>query len=416
MMKRFLTVFTLLCAAAAAAFGQGSTATRPRVAATPAPTTAPVIQGDDPGTVRRGGPPILNGENARRPQPTPTPSSKNDDPDEVIKVETNLITMPVSVLDRDGRFVSGLEQKDFRIFENGTEQKVDYFLSVEQPFTVVLLIDVSPSTAFRIDEIHQAASTFVDQLRANDRVMVVAFDDRVRVLCQPTNDKRTLHFAINQAQFGDGTSLYEAVDQVINRELSRIQGRKAVVLFTDGVDTTSRRATYDGTLADVEETDALFYPIRYNTQQGGFGGGWGGNQGGYPMPRRRGRQGGGNLGGILSIILGGQMPPVSTGGGRGGGSGGSSNEYETGRKYLETLALNSGGRNFEADSTSNLDAAFSGIAEELRRQYSLGYYPDRVGEIGERKQIKVRVMRPNLVVRAKNSYIVGQNNNKLAGI
>lgn len=414
-MKRFFAVFTILGVAVTSALAQNSTATRPRVAVTPTPAPAPVIRGDAPDTTWRGGPPVLGNDPTRRPAPTPTPETA-DDGTEVIKVETNLITMPVSVLDREGRFVSGLQQGDFRIFENGIEQKVDYFQSVEQPFTVVLMIDVSPSTAFRIDEIHDAAMTFVSQLRPSDRVMVVAFDDKVRVLCQPTNDRRTLQYAINQAQFGDGTSLYEAVDSVINRELSRIQGRKAVVLFTDGVDTTSRRATYDSTVADVEEIDALFYPIRYNTQRDGFGGGggWGGNQGGYPQ-RRRGRGNGGNIGGIIGIILGGgQFPPVVQGGG--GGGRGSANEYETGRKYLETLATNSGGRNFEADSTTNLDAAFSGIAEELRRQYSLGYYPEKVGEVGERKQIKVRVMRPNLVVRAKNSYIVGQKANRLAGI
>ena len=76
---------------------------------------------------------------------------------------------------------------------------------------------------------------------------------------------------------------------------------------------------------------------------------------------------------------------------------------------------NSGGRIFEADATYNLDAAFSGIAEELRRQYTIGYYPEAVGQKGERKQIRVRVKRPNLVVRAKNSYIVGENDNKFAG-
>ena len=113
----------------------------------------------------------------------------------------------------------------------------------------------------------------------------------------------------------------------------------------------------------------------------------------------------------------GPVTPGGVGGGGGGGGGGrgSSSEYELGRKYLETLAQNSGGRNFEADTTANLDAAFSGIAEELRRQYSLGYYPENVGQPGERKQIRVRVMRPNVVVRAKNSYIVGQNNDRLAG-
>src|SRR5690606_37753498 len=132
------------------------------------------------------------------------------------------------------------------------EQKVDYFLSVEQPFTVILMIDVSPSTEYRIDEIHRAAMAFVDELRPNDKVMVIAFDDSVRVLARATNDRRVLHNAIRQAQFGDGTSLYEAVDHAINRELRLIQGRKAVVLFTDGVDTTSRRANYESTIADAE--------------------------------------------------------------------------------------------------------------------------------------------------------------------
>jgi len=385
------------------------------VAVTPTPP-APVIQNDTPQTTTDRRPPVFSGEN--RPNSTTTqqqPGTKTvDDPDEVIKVETNLVTMPVSVLDREGRFVTGLQQKDFRVFENGVEQKVDYFQSVEQPFTVILMIDVSPSTAYQIDEIHDAAIRFTDQLRPNDKVMVMSFDDRVHVLTPPTNNRAQLRNAIMMAQFGDGTSLYEAVDFAINQELKQIQGRKAVVIFTDGVDTTSRRADYQSTLTDVEEVDALFYPVRYDTQMGVFGGGGGGRGGGggYGYPRRR-RGGGGSSGGlgdIVGIILGGgQFPPTITM----GGGGGSPEEYETGKRYLEQLAQNSGGRAFEA--AGNLDAAFSGIAEELRRQYSLGYYPESVGQKGDRKQIKVRVMRPNLVVRAKQSYIVGENGVRVAG-
>lgn len=402
MIRRILPVIGLFGAAALSVLAQGSTATRPRVVPTPRPAP-PVIQGEAPVSDRRSGPPVLGGDGIRRPaaNPTPTPAA---DVDGIIRVETNLITMPVSVLDRDGRFVGGLLQKDFRIFENGVEQKVDFFQSVEKPFTVVLMIDVSPSTAFRIDEIHQAAISFIDQLRPSDRVMVVAFDEDVQILTQPTNDKRILRNAIYRTEIGDGTGLYEAVDQVINRELAQIQGRKAVVLFTDGVDTTSRHASYQSTVADVEEIDALVYPIRYNTQNDNYGGGWGGGRG---STRRQAR-----IGGIIGILLGGDLPTM---GGGGGGARGSSSEYELGRKYLEALAQNSGGRNFEADTTANLDAAFSGIAEELRRQYSLGYYPEHVGQPGERKQIRVRVMRPNVVVRAKSSYIVGQNNDRLAG-
>lgn len=384
-----------------AAFAQSDRSTRPRVAPTQTPRPTPPSLGNDPYKDQRpSGPPVLIGGNKKpgaAPAATPTPA---DDDDGVIRVETNLVTMPVAVLDRDGRFISGLQQKDFRIFENGVEQKVDYFQSVEQPFTVLLLIDVSPSTQFRIDEIQNAAITFVNQLRANDRVAVIAFDESVHILCPVTNNRNQLRNAIRQTQFGDGTGLYEAVDYVINEELRHIEGRKAVVLFTDGVDTTSRRASYDSTLRASEEVDALFYPIRYDTSRdmGGGRGGYGGRRGGRVT-----------MGDILGAIITGRNP-------RGGSPGGaSSSEYEMGRRYLEALAQNSGGRKFEAQSISNLDAAFAGIAEELRRQYSLGYYPDNVGKIGDRKQIRIRVMRPAVVVRAKNSYIVGQTDRNRSG-
>lgn len=411
-MKRFAFVIAILGLAYVSAISQGDRSTRSRVATTPTPK-APAIQNDTsrPRTDQR--PPVFATPNGGRPTatPSPTPGGTTIDSDEVIRVETNLVTMPVSVLDRDGRFVSGLTQRDFEIYENGARQKIDYFQSVEQPFTVVLLIDVSPSTQFRIDEIQNAAITFVDQLRPADRVMVIAFDDSVRVLTEPTNNRAQLRNAIRRAEFGDGTSLYEAVDNALNRQLRRISGRKAVVIFTDGVDTTSRRANYQSTLADVEETEALVYPIRYNTQRGGWAGGGNPNGGwGNPRTRRGGNSGG--WAGIIGIILGGQLPPGVT---IRGGAGTSAGEYETGRRYLQELADKSGGRKFEADSMVSLDSAFSGIAEELRRQYSIGYYPETIGQRGERRQIKVRVMRPNLVVRAKSSYIVGSNDNRLAG-
>ncbi len=411
-MKRFAFSLVLLGIAVSSIVAQGDRSTRTRVATTPTPQ-APTIQNDTvrPQSDRRA--PVFATPNGSRPTATPTPGSSgaiSGDSDEEIRVETNLVTMPVSVLDRDGRFVSGLYQRDFEIYENGAKQKIEYFQSVEQPFTVVLMIDVSPSTQFRIDEIRNAAISFVDQLRPADRVMVIAFDESVQVLSEPTNNRNQLRRAIQMADFGDGTSLYEAVDNALNRQLAKIQGRKAVVIFTDGVDTTSRRANYQSTIEDVEEAEALVYPIRYNTQRGGWAGG-GSNNGGWGGSRNRRRSTG--WGGMIGIILGGQIPPMVGGGG--GSAGGSSQEYETGRQYLEELAVKSGGRKFEADSTVSLDTAFAGIAEELRRQYSVGYYPDAVGQKGERRQIKVRVMRPGLVVRAKSSYVVGSTDNRFAG-
>jgi VWFA-related protein len=314
-----------------------------------------------------------------RPPPPPASKPTPNPEDDVVRVETNLVTTPVSVLDRDGRFIPGLRKKDFKIFENGVPQAITYFQSSEQPFTVVLMIDTSPSTRYQIDEIHYAALTFVNQLRPTDKVMVMAFDGRLRLLSEPTTEKQKIFAAIYKAQFGSGTSLYDAVDYVTNMDVVKALGRKAVVIFTDGVDTTSRQANFESTVAGVEEVDALFYPIRYNTQRSG------------------------NAAAVAQTFGTGIMVQL--------GRGQSDAEYERGKSYLEMLATNTGGRMFEADTIKNLDVAFAGVAEELRRQYSIGYYASDDGKPGDRKKIKIEVSRPpKAVVRAKTNYVVKQKN------
>jgi VWFA-related protein len=309
-------------------------------------------------------------------------------------------------MDRDGKFIPNLRKENFRIWENGVEQQVAYFASTDKPFTVALVIDTSGSTKNRLEDIQDAAIAFVEQLRPDDKVMVVAFNDRIRVLSEPTNDRFILRDAIRQTEAGSGTRLYDAVDMVINQYFNRIEGRKALVLFTDGVDTTSNRADYESTVRDAEELDALIYPVEYDTfsDMAGMGGGWPG--GGH----RRG--GSGNNGGsgsviddIFSIILGGGVTVGNGGGRRGGGhSGTSREEYEHGDQYLHDLARVTGARLYNAEQ-QNLDYAFRSVAEELRRQYSLGYYPKTKPVTGERRGIRVRVDRPELVVRTRESYI-----------
>lgn len=321
--------------------------------------------------------------------------------DEVVRVNTALVTIPVSIMDRDGRFISGLQKEDFRILEDNVEQQVAYFASVEVPFTVALVIDTSGSTRFKLDDIQNAAIAFLDQLGPNDKVLVLSFDDDVRVHSEATSDRRALRNAIRQTRPGNGTRLYDAVDFVIKRRFDSVQGRKAIVLFTDGVDTSSKRASMRGNLADAEELDAIVYPIQYDTytdQASGRGGsvGWPGGGG-----RRRG---GGIWGDILGgIILGGGG--VRFPGGGGGGTGTTREEYQRAGEYLRELATRTGGRHHNADDLYHLEYAFTNIAEELRRQYSLGYYPARQSSASERRQIKVRVKRPNLVVRARDSYV-----------
>jgi len=197
---------------------------------------------------------------------------------------------------------------------------------------------------------------------------------------QPTTDRQVLYNAIRKSNFGDGTSLYDAVDFSLRKRLNQIQGRKEIVLFTDGVDTTSRKSNYDKTLALAEESDSLIFPVYYNTFFDNR------RRQGSPMPP--------------DIFY---PPPIMAGGG-----GGSAADYALGKKYLDDLAAYTGGRVFRPESTpGGLSAAFEGIAEELRRQYSIGFIPVDEGKPGDRKQLKVRVARPNVVVRARDSYIVG---------
>ena len=294
----------------------------------------------------------------------PPPAAEDED---VITVATDLITVPVAVYDRNGVYIPNLKKDDFKIYEDGKEQEVAYFGAQDKPFTVVLMLDTSPSSEYKIEEIQTAARSFVRELQPQDQVMVIEFDGNVHVLTEATGDRDKISQAIGKADFGYGTSLYDAVDFSLRKRLSKIEGRKAVVLFTDGVDTTSGRG-YDETVFEAEEADTLIFPIYYNT---------------YLDVQRQ--QGGLNA------------PGTSAG------------DYALGRKYLEDLADYTGGRVFIPENTpGGLETAFAGIAEELRRQYNIGYYPPEAGKAGQRKQIKVRVERPNLIVRARDSYIVGE--------
>jgi len=382
-MKFRLAVLFLFLLAVAAANGQSG---RRTTAATPAPT--PRANPEDPrqyseskprsGRIRPAErfPGIATGTTAPKTGDKTADAAQQtsgDDDAEVLRVETNLITIPVSVFDRNGLYIPGLRQNDFRIYEDGAEQTIAYFGAQDKPFTVALLLDTSPSTQYKIDEIHRAAEAFVGQLKPDDRVLVIEFNSSVKVQCEATTDREKIYKGINRAKFGDGTSLYNAVYEALVKQLGKIEGRKAVVLFTDGVDTTSRKHNYDDTLSYAEESDSLIFPIYYNTYYDNrqLGGGWG-------------------------MIWG--SPSIGT----------NAEDYARGRRYLDDLAQATGGRVFRPESTpGGLERAFEGIAEELRRQYNIGYVPANEGKPGQRKIIKVRVNRPNLVVRARDSYVVG---------
>ncbi len=371
-MKKFASICLILLGFSIFAFGQSGR----KISPTPTPTPKPVEEGFSESKPNNGSTRILPPNMQKKEtledkaQKTIQTSDKTTDADEeVIKIETSLITIPVSVFDRNGLYIPALKQENFKIFENGKEQEIAYFGTSDKPFTVVLLLDTSISAERILPEIKQAARNFVDQLQPQDQVIVMEFDGDIEVLAEATNDRETLYRAINRANIGNGTALYDAVDFSLRKRLRNIQGRKAIVLLTDGVDTQSLKSSYDKSIREAEEADVLIFPIHYNTLNDTLNN----PQTSGGVSRRQ-------------II----------------------NDYALGRQYLKELADSTGGTMFKAAATAEgLKEAFEGIAEELRKQYQVGYYPTEIGKTGERKQIRVRVNRPNLIVKARDSYIVG---------
>lgn len=211
------------------------------------------------------------------PEPTPAPTIEptadeqkddlKDEPQDVesLKTDTNLVTVPVIATTRDGIYIPDLRQEEFSIAEDGQQQQIAFFATVNTPFHVVLMLDTSASTEEKLSSIKRAAATFVEQLQSADRVKVISFDNELRELCDFTNDRTVLRNAIYKTVSGQGTRLYDAFELAI-ASIRRIKGRKAIVLFSDGMDYYSADATFDGSLRGLDEEGVVVYPIRYETR------------------------------------------------------------------------------------------------------------------------------------------------------
>jgi Ca-activated chloride channel family protein len=292
---------------------------------------------------------------------------------QIIKVDVALVTVPVMVADRNGRYIYGLKESDFHIYENGVEQRIDRLIPEAESFDVALMMDSSGSTHFKFGDIQSAALAFVDALRPQDRLMIVSFDSQVAVNSELTVDRARLRGAILGTHgTSASTRLYDALDYVLRERFDRLSGRKAIVLFTDGMDNGSERIDSGGTLAEAEHSDVIVYAIQYDTRKDGM-----------PKPPD------------WAVIPRPQGYPTLD------------DLYAFAVKYLRDLTGHSGGQLYHAETISSLNDAFSQIAEELRRQYTLCYYPVNQKRDGPYRRIRVTVDRPGAKVRARAGYRAG---------
>jgi VWFA-related protein len=189
---------------------------------------------------------------------------QQEPPIETLKIETQLVSVPVIVSDRSGHYIPGLRVHDFKLFDNNVEQKISFFDAAEEPLNVALLLDTSRSTRGVLDDIRNAARDFLKALRPKDRAMIISFDKDIQQLSPLTNDRRVLEAAIKRTAVSKyfGTLLNDAVLETSKAFLHSVTGRKAIILLTDGEDGGSQVDAKE-LLAFESEVDAMIYPIYY---------------------------------------------------------------------------------------------------------------------------------------------------------
>jgi VWFA-related protein len=388
-------------------------------------------------------------------QPTPSPPAENRKQVETVKIDTNLVMVPVAATAADGRNVPDLRRDEFTVTEDGVKQQIALFATTRLPVNVVLLLDTSASTKAKLTLMQAAAVAFVEKLDTADRVKVISFDSQVHELSGFSSDRATLKAAIAKTTSGEGTKLYDAFDLALS-SLRKLEGRKAIVLFTDGVDWHSDQASDYSTLRWLEEEGVVVYPLRYNTRaeaeriarQGGEadttelptidvirkaeGGTTAPTFPGDDDPREGPPVGQPPATGPLGLPSAAEIMRRSRGTARPGEqssrpTAGASRRpaderprrgrhggdpitelmdrlYLVADKYLNDLADKSGGTVLRVDDLSTLPDAFAKVAAELETQYIIGYYPTNKTHDGEYRNINVTSSHQPVVIRARPGY------------
>ena len=337
-----------------------------------------------------------------------------------VKAQSNEVILPVTVRDKKGQIVSNLKQDDFTLTEDGKPQAIKSFTSpINQPLRLGLLIDTSRSQSNALEGERSASGKFVDQMIAQpaDKAFLLHFDHEVELLQDFTASKDKLHHELDgmsSAKGGNGsdqepevrggsgddddsqsrrghrggTQMYDAIYLAANELMSSQPGRKAVVLFSDGVDRGSKESLSDAVDA-AEKANVSVYTVYFK-----------GEEEHRPMEQGMGRRGGMGGGGYPGG--GGGYP----GGGRRGGQSPSSEAHVDGKKILEQIATRTGGRFFEAKKKDSFEEACNQITEELKGQYLLTYSPagGSSGDPGDFHKIALKAKNDQLTVFTREGY------------
>lgn len=289
------------------------------------------------------------------------------DPGDVIKTETNLVSLNVSVFNNKLKtFVGSLTKEDFRVVENDQEQTVNYFASTDVPFDLVLLVDLSGSTKDKRDLIKKSTLRFIEAARPSDRLAIVTFSDMADVISPLTLDRTELAASVAKIEGEGGSHVWDAVKFALDNVMGpkTLERRRAVVLMSDGVDGALMRSgqmrgsktTFADLVEQVRHTDTLIVPIYLDTEE--------------------------NYGSQLI-----------------------KEEYENARRALNLLAQESGGSYYHARKISDLNGVYEQVINDLGKVYSLGYKPTNTTRDGSWRWVQVSIVnRTDLVARTRPGY------------
>ncbi len=273
----------------------------------------------------------------------------------------DVVSINVTVSDRDGRFVTDLSPEEFLVYEDGVQQDITFFSRSQLPIALAMLMDTSASMDERMTTAQEAAIGFAQRLRPQDIAEIIDFDNRVNILQTFTNDVDALETAIRQTSAGGSTQLYNAL-YISLRELKKAPlraedlRREAIVVLSDGEDTSSL-VSFEEVLDLAKRSETGIYTIGLKPSEDGRAGGF--NESDY---------------------------------------------------VLRTLAHETGGRSFSPDSVEDLPEIYEEISDELSSQYSLGYISGNPMRNGRWRRVVIRVARDDLFTRTKQGYFAATGN------
>lgn len=331
-------------------------------------------------------------------QDTPKPDQK----EEVLRLDTNLVLVDVNITSKTGaKNPANLQAQDFAIYEDGVRQKIENFSSAELPFNVAILIDTSGSAKDEVEMMKKAVRRFMNELRPQDRVALIELNQRVTVLEELTADREKIDSALAWLQPGTGTAFYDALQLSIEKVFAKVEGRKAIIALTDGVDSAGV-ATYDEILPELEKSMAATYFLELNTEAT--------TEAGMMMDCEEEKSfhfSSKQLKKYLEEYADAadtalyqdhcRVPRLER-------LQINKRLYESARKELRELAEQTGGRVYPCKRLSDIEPAYAQIAAELRTQYSLGYYPSNEKKDGKWRTLKIELKRPGLIAKTKPGY------------